>query len=131
MGKALFHGMCLSCHLVGSEGRGIAPALDGSAAREPEALLTAILDPDAAVEGAYVLHRVVTRQGEIIEGYRKRTDSSGTIISSLNGGDIFIPAHKIALAEFVGSRSFMPSSLVSGLPDETLGHLLAYIRTLK
>lgn len=130
-GKALFNGMCLSCHIVGSAGRGIAPALDGSAAREPEALLTAILNPDAAVEGAYVLFRVISKQGEIIEGYRKRSDSSGTVISSIDGGDIFIPAGKIARAEFVGSRSFMPGNLASGLPDEMIGHLLAYIRTLK
>ena len=56
-GKVLFQ-TCLACHQVGKEGQGIAPALDGSANRENEALLTAILDPDAAVESGYSVYRV-------------------------------------------------------------------------
>lgn len=49
---------CLLCHQVGNKGQNIAPALDGSASREYEALLTAILNPDAAVESNYAVYRV-------------------------------------------------------------------------
>ena len=49
-GQALF-ATCLACHQVGSQGYNIAPPLDGSANRELHALLTAIVNPDAAVEG--------------------------------------------------------------------------------
>jgi glucose/arabinose dehydrogenase len=59
-GKVLFQ-TCLLCHKVGSEGKNIAPALDGSANRENEALLTAILDPDAAVESNYAVYRVTKK----------------------------------------------------------------------
>ncbi|MGB0993811.1 MAG: PVC-type heme-binding CxxCH protein, partial [Akkermansiaceae bacterium] len=105
LGKALFQGMCLTCHSVAGEGRGIAPALDGSAKRDPEAIFTALLNPDAAVEGAYVLHRVITKAGDIIEGYRQKTDTKGTLIATLDNRSVFVPAAHIAKSEFVGSRS--------------------------
>jgi len=131
IGRALFQGMCLSCHLVGDQGVGIAPALDGSAAREPEALLTAMLDPDAAVEGAYVLYRLITKQGDIFEGAQLRSDELGTIVAAIGGAQTFVPAHQIARGQFAGSRSFMPTGLLSGMADEATEHLLAYIRALK
>ena len=128
-GKALFQGMCLACHVVGEQGKGTAPALDGSGKRDPEALLTAILNPDAAVEGAYVLHRVITKDGDIIEGYRKRSDGRGVLIANMIE-EVFIPKANITKSEFVGSQSFMPSGLITEMPDEAVKNLLAYIRSL-
>lgn len=67
-GKTLFQ-TCLLCHGVGDQGFDFAPALDGSALRENEALLTAILEPDAAVESNYSVYRVTKNDGSNIEGY--------------------------------------------------------------
>jgi len=67
VGRGFFQS-CLACHAVGDKGYNIAPALDGSSTRELHALITAIVNPDVAVEGGYNLHRVVKKDGTVAEG---------------------------------------------------------------
>jgi putative membrane-bound dehydrogenase-like protein len=130
MGKKTFTAMCLACHSVGKEGAGFAPPLDGSAHRENEGLLTAILNPDAAVEGNYVLFRVIKKDGSSVEGYCEKRDHEGTTMRFMGGGKLYIPANEITSQNFVGKRSVMPS-MFGGFDDKTMADLLAYIRTLK
>ncbi len=128
-GKIIFQ-TCLMCHRVGDKGQEIAPALDGSAARENEALLTAILDPDAAVEGGYALYRVTKKDNSSIEGYLFRKEERGTTIAFMGGSKIFIEAADIKSQGFLGGRSFMPKGLIENYDDDQVADLLAYIRTL-
>ncbi|MFC4994022.1 PVC-type heme-binding CxxCH protein [Rubritalea tangerina] len=130
-GKAIFTGMCLSCHQVGDEGTGIGPALDGSAKRDPEALLTAIFLPDEAAEGAYVLFRVLEKDGTIHEGLKVKSDGAGVTVAFQGGEKRFIPRNQVNREEHAGSRSFMPSGLFDALPDPILEDIMAHVRTLK
>jgi len=130
-GKAIFTGMCLSCHVVGDQGAGIGPALDGSAKREPEALLTALLLPDEAAEGAYILFRVLEKDGTIHEGMKIKSDALGATVAFQGGEKVFIPRKDIRREEHAGSRSFMPAGLFDQLPDSVLADIMAHIRTIK
>lgn len=130
-GKAIFSGMCLACHVVGQDGAGVAPALDGSANRDLEHLLTAVLIPDEAAEGAYVLFRVTETSGLIIEGYKVRQGTRGTTIAFQGGLSAFIPHRTIAKQEHVDSKSFMPSGMFDQLPDAVIADIISYIKTLK
>lgn len=129
-GKALFQ-TCLMCHKVGDKGQDIAPALDGSAARENEALLTAILNPDAAVERGYELFRVTKNDNTVIEGYLYQRDGNGMTIANMGGTKTFIPAAEIKSFGFLGGRSFMPKGLTDNYSDADVANLVAFIRTLK
>ena len=131
VGKSLFAGMCLSCHVVGDQGAGVGPALDGSSEREIDHLLTAILNPDAAAESAYILFRTIESSGLITEGLKARQDQRGTSIAHQGGMISYIPKRTIREQHHAGSTSFMPTGLIDSMPDETIAHLLAYIRTLK
>ena len=131
IGQSLFAGMCLSCHVVGDQGAGVGPALDGSSERDTEHLLTAILNPDAAAESAYVLFRTIESSGLITEGLKARQDDRGTSIAHQGGMVTYIPKRTIREQHHVGSTSFMPSGLIDSMPDETIAHMLAYIRSLK
>ncbi|MCM8532628.1 MAG: c-type cytochrome [Lentisphaeraceae bacterium] len=131
MGKPLFTALCLSCHAVGSEGAGFAPPLDGSAHRENEALLTAILNPDAAVESNYYLYRLLKKDGTTIEGYREKSDERGATMRFMGGGSMFIPASDIQKGHFVGKRSVMPKGLIDSLSTTQVADVLAYIKSLK
>lgn len=129
-GEVLFN-TCLMCHKVGERGHDIAPALDGSAHRDREALLTAILDPDAAVESSYQVYRVRKKDDTSLEGYLSKEDESGVTIAFMGGTTVFVPAKEIASKGFVSGRSFMPSGLISGYSDQNVADLLAFIATLK
>lgn len=128
-GEMLFQ-TCLQCHRVGSNGQNIAPALDGSANRENSALLTALLDPDAAMEEGFMLYRITKNDYTSIEGYLSGKDGKGTTIAVMGGNKIFTPATDIKEETFVWGRSFMPKGLIDNYSDEQVADLLAYIRTL-
>ncbi len=129
-GEKLFQA-CLSCHRLGDKGYDFAPALDGSGSREDEALLTAILDPDAAVESSYALYRLTKHDGNSIEGYLVKRDERGTSIGFIGGSELFIPANEIKSQAYLGGRSFMMKGLLDHLSDTEVADLLAFIRTLK
>ncbi|TLV03325.1 DUF7133 domain-containing protein [Dyadobacter luticola] len=129
-GKVLFQ-TCLACHQAGGQGPGIAPALDGSANRENEALLTAILDPDAAVESGYAVYRVTRKDGTSAEGYLVNKDDQGTTLAFMGGAKLFIDAKTIKNQGFLGRRSFMVKGLIDSYSDKQVADLLSYIKTLK
>lgn len=129
-GKVLFQ-TCLLCHKAGNEGKNIAPALDGSASRENEALLTAILDPDAAVESNYAVYRVTKKNGSTVEGYLVNKSNRGTTIAFMGGSQFFVESGTIQSQGFLGGRSFMVKGLIDHYSDKQVADLLAYIRTIK
>jgi len=129
-GKVLFQ-TCLMCHRVGKSGQNIAPALDGSASRENEALLTAILDPDAAVESGYAVYRILKKDGSSLEGYLVGKDAMGTTIALMGGSKLFVEAGNIKNQGFLGGRSFMVKGLIDNYTDKQVADLLSYIKTLK
>ena len=128
-GEKLFQ-TCILCHRVGDQGQEIAPALDGSATRENEALLTAILDPDAALESSYAIYRVVKENGATVEGYLAKRDNRGITLAFMGGSTTFIPTDEVRTEGFLGGRSFMPKGLIENYADEQVADLLAYIKTL-
>lgn len=128
-GKATF-ASCYACHQVGDQGQNIAPPLDGSGHRDVEHLLTAIIDPDAAVEGGYGLYRITKNDGSSIEGLLDKEEPLGKTIAIMGGARLFVPQAQIKSAGFVGGRSFMPA-IFGELPKDTMADLVAYISTLK
>jgi putative membrane-bound dehydrogenase-like protein len=130
-GKSLFDGMCLKCHKVGSSGQDIAPALDGSSTRTSEALVTAILNPDAAIEEGYALYRVVKKDNSVMEGYLYHKDDRGATLAFMGGTKVFFEAGDIREQGFVAGRSFMPKGLIDSYSEEQIADLLSYIGTLK
>jgi putative heme-binding domain-containing protein len=129
-GEVLFQ-TCLMCHRVGEKGQDIAPALDGSAARESEALFTALLDPDAAVERGYEVFRVTRKDNTTVEGYLRHRDGVGTTLALIGGSEVFIPIGEIKGQQSLGGRSFMPRGLIDDFTDQQVADLVAYVRTLK
>ena len=129
IGASLFN-MCLTCHAVGDQGYSIAPALDGSAARETHALLTAIMQPDVAVEGGYELARVIRKDGTMVEGYLFSSNDVGVTIAEIGNVQTFIPRADVRNETGVPGKSFM-QPMANGLPEQSMIDLISYIKTLK
>jgi len=127
-GEAIFQGLCLSCHAAGDEGVGIAPNLEGSQNRGLEGLVTAIVDPDLALEGSYKLTRVQLFDGRFYEGLT-RPNKSGLTVYFMGGGKVEAPRSEIVYQQSFG-RSFMNTGLTNGLDDKQISDLLGYILAL-
>jgi putative heme-binding domain-containing protein len=68
-GKALFTELtCGDCHKLGDVGNAIAADLTTLLDKSPAALLTAVIDPNRAVEDKYIQYSVVTADGLIYTG---------------------------------------------------------------
>ena len=128
-GQGLFQ-LCLACHQVGGVGQEIAPPLDGSSTRDLESLLTAIVNPDAAIEAGYFEYIIATNDGDILKGYMDKKTESGTTIALLGGQKIYTPKSNIRYEFPLIGKSFMPKHFGS-LPDQTMVDLVTYIKSLK
>ena len=62
-GSQLFQKMCSQCHKLGNVGHVVGPDLTSLADKSAEVLLTAVLDPNRAVETRYLTFTAVTTQG--------------------------------------------------------------------
>lgn len=131
LGKPIFDAICLSCHSVGSEGVGWAPALDGSGYRDNEGLLTAILDPNAGIEGTYRLRRIHKTDGSAVDGFLEKENSRGVTLRFMGGGSVFIPRNEMEGQPLALPQSAMPEGLIDSMPHDQVANLLAYIRTLE
>ena len=60
-----------------------------------------------------------------------KQDKRGTSIAQPGGNVSFIAHRTIKEQHHVGSTSFMPTGLMSSMPDSTVIDLLTYIRSLK
>jgi putative membrane-bound dehydrogenase-like protein len=129
-GEATFNGVCLSCHTLGGKGAGAAPALDGSGHRDLESLLTALLNPNAAVEAGYRAFRVETHDGRLMEGFLVKQDTEGVTLKIMGGVEFHFPSGEIRRAGFT-NRSFMAPGLLDALADQQATDLLLYIASLR
>lgn len=129
-GKILFK-TCLMCHSVGGKGVNFGPALDGSAYRSVEAIVTALIDPDAAVESGYAVYRVEKGDGSNLQGYLISQNDNGVTLGFMGGGETFIPQSEIVQQGFLQGRSFMLRNLIAGYSDQELADLVGYIQSLK
>ena len=129
-GRILVESTCLMCHRIGEKGVALAPPLDGSANRDAEALITAILDPDAAVENVFRLYRVQLLDGNQVVGFRKSIDDKEITMMFMGGGTQVIPLSKIKAAGYVQGQSVMPA-LAAGFTVDQVADIVAYLRSVK
>lgn len=67
-GRQIFARNCTACHKIGDVGVDVAPDIADSRTKTPQDLLTAILDPNRAVDNNYFSYTVVTKQGRVLTG---------------------------------------------------------------
>ena len=127
-GTAIFQKTCAACHQLGNVGNAVGPDIAGEAAKPGEVLLTAILDPNDAVEPRYISYMATTTNGIQISG----------IVASESGGSVTLIAndgkkHEIArvdLDELVSTgKSLMPEGLEKDVNIEQMADLIAFLRT--
>jgi putative heme-binding domain-containing protein len=129
-GKSIFNTSCQTCHAVAGQGGQIGPVLNGAGAMGTEALLRAILTPNAAMEAGYRTFRVELKDGDVLDGFLVSQDNDAIVLRQPNAQDRRISQDDIRRASFT-KISMMPEGLLDSLPEKDAADLLAYLKTLK
>jgi putative membrane-bound dehydrogenase-like protein len=124
-GRALFAKTCQQCHTLFDTGANIGPNLTGSNRSNVDYLLENIVDPSAVIGKDYLLTTIKTTDGRVIDGIIKwQTDNSLTIATTTEL--LTLPRSEIKQTK-VSNVSMMPEGLLSGLPDNDVRNLIAYL----
>ena len=125
-GEALFLELCARCHRRGASGSGPGPDLSGIGRKSAETLLHDILDPNAAVDTAYVNYIVETTDGEVHSGLLAESAGGGVLLRAAEDLLIEVPAGRVREVRS-DSLSMMPEELEAGLEPADMADLLAFL----
>lgn len=124
-GRALFAQNCAICHRLNGDGAQVGPDLSGMGAHSPEDLLPFVIDPNRAVEDAYVEHVARTTDGRTFGGVLVREDAD-TVVLRNSDGELELRRDRLESLRSTG-RSPMPTGLES-LGPEALRDIFTFLR---
>jgi putative heme-binding domain-containing protein len=128
-GQADFTKTCSSCHRLANIGHEVGPDLSALADRSTDYLLTAILDPNRAVEARYINYVAETKNGLVFTGVL--VSESGTSITLLgpNGKPQVVLRKDLESLTSTG-KSAMPEGLEKDVRPQDMADLLFYLRAI-
>jgi putative membrane-bound dehydrogenase-like protein len=126
-GKLTFERTCAACHLLGGVGNAVGPDLAALTDKSAGYLLTALLDPNAAVEGRFVAYQLETADGETYVGLLGDENASAVTIVQPNAIKQRVP--RAAIKSLGSSRlSLMPEGLEQGMTPQDVADLIAFVQ---
>ncbi len=125
-GKRTFQRVCASCHHFDGIGHEVGPDLAALTDTSPDALLTAILDPNREVDARYASYSAALKDGRVLTGLIAGETASAIILKRQEGQ--FDQILRADLDEIATSgRSLMPEGLENDLKPADLSDLFAFI----
>lgn len=128
-GKKVFKTHCSSCHRVMGTGNEVGPNLSAIKNRSREAMLTAILVPEAAVEDKYLSYNLLTIDGAIHTGIIEGETSTTVELLLADGKKKSILRSEIETMQNSG-LSLMPQGLEKSIPPSDMCDLIEFISKL-
>ena len=126
-GAEVYQVLCSSCHIRGDIGKEVGPNLTEIHRKSAETLIHDIIDPNAAVETAYINHLVSTSEGEQFSGIIIHETDQVIVIRNLGGEDQNINRKDIFKLESTG-MSIMPEGFENSLDQQKMADLLAFLQ---
>ncbi len=126
-GAAVFRKLCVTCHRLGGEGVEVGPDLATLNDKAPGSLLSAILDPNRALETKYAAYTVATVDGRVLTGIITSESATSVTLRRQEGKDEVLLRSEIEQIAASG-QSLMPEGLEKDLTPRDLANLIAYIR---
>jgi putative heme-binding domain-containing protein len=123
-GQNTFQRVCSTCHRLNGIGNEVGPNLALAATRSPDELLTAILDPNRAVDPAYVVFNVEMDDKETVSGLVVADNPAGVTLKGVSFTNT-IPRQRIRKIASDG-QSLMPVGLKQGLSEQDMADLLSF-----
>jgi putative heme-binding domain-containing protein len=126
-GKEKFAANCAICHKVKETGNAIGPDLAMTATKPDDWMLTALLDPNAAVEARYMIWVTTKKDGAATAGIITAETANNLTLRSADGLE-----HTILRSEVKETtplhRSLMPEGLEAALQPQDIADVLAWLR---
>ena len=121
---------CTVCHRVTGEGGIIGPDLSSiGASAPPDYLLESLLSPSEKIKEGYRMSMITLKNQNVVSGAISRETRNALVMRSAFGKETRIPKRDIASRQ-TSPVSMMPGGLVTGLREDELVDLLAYLSSL-
>lgn len=127
-GKGLFQQHCANCHQLGGIGTALGPDLAALTNRTSPALLTAILDPNQAIEDKFLQYVAETEDGLQLAGVILEENSASILLGVADGKQVPLVRERLVGLEST-RRSLMPEGLEAQLDPAAMADLLAFLRS--
>ena len=127
-GTEIFKKRCATCHKLKDIGTSVGSDLMSLTDKSIAALLTAILDPNKAVEAKFLAYTAVNKQGQTFSGLiAAETGNSITLMAADGKQHTLLRAD---LDEFISStKSFMPEGLEKDVSPSELADVIAFVQS--
>lgn len=126
-GKQLYEKHCSTCHNPNKSGVAIGASLDNLTNRTDEALVTAILDPNSAVEPKYKSYFVQLDDGKTLVGVIESEVADNLTLAHADGKRTTIRRGEIEIIKSTGT-SLMPEGFESTLSPADLQALVRFLQ---
>lgn len=126
-GHQQFQALCLPCHRLRGEGNEVGPDLGMVGSKPTDWLVTAILDPNQAVEARYRAWKIGLKSGDAIEGIISAETANNLVLRVAGGLDQPVLRQDIAAIQ-PSTQSLMPTGFESALKPQDLADLIQWLR---
>lgn len=127
-GHDLFKQSCFICHRLKGEGLEVGPDLGMVADKPIDWLLTAIFDPNAAIEDRFKTQTLKLKAGGEMAGIIS-AETANNVVLRLPGGADFPVLRADIESQKASGRSLMPEGLETLLKPQDVADLIAYLRS--
>ena len=128
-GRKIYIENCSVCHRVGEIGNEVGPDLRSVSDRSTRGLLTAIAEPNRAVEAKYVGYSVETRAGDVLTGVIE-SESGNSLTLRTPTGERHTLLRREVIAMQGSGLSLMPEGLATQVGVQGMADLIAFLQGL-
>ncbi|MBM3824956.1 MAG: c-type cytochrome [Verrucomicrobia bacterium] len=127
-GQRQFQTLCVPCHRLRGEGNEVGADLGMVGNKPVDWLVTAILDPNQAVEARYRAWRITLKSGDVLDGIISAETANNLVLRLAGGVEHPVLRGEIA-AMSPSQQSLMPTGFESALKPQDMADLLRWLRS--
>ena len=128
-GKLLFGKHCAVCHRLEGQGNAIGPNLVAISDKSMPAMLTAIMDPNNAIEEKYLNYVLVTSSGIVMHGILLDESATSITLATAEGKQVSILRSEIDALRLTG-KSLMPEGFEQVLSAQDVTDIAGYVQSI-
>jgi putative membrane-bound dehydrogenase-like protein len=126
LGRKVFESQCANCHRVADIGVHVGPDVAGLKEKTKEYFLTAILDPNRAIESKYRNYKISTVDGRFLSGMVLEESATSVKLAIADGQSVSVLRSEIDEMESSGV-SFMPEGFEKSISKKQMADLLQFV----